>query len=62
MIYVNNFYNSISHAIRFHDARFNMQSSYHEGLKQFVDEKSYRPVYESFQPVAQLTDQRDEGD
>ena len=37
-------------AIRFHDERFNMQSSYHEGLKQFLDEKSYRPVYESFEP------------
>ncbi len=50
-------------AIRFHDERFNMQSSYHEGLKQFLDEKSYRPVYESFEPVPQLTDQRDdEGD
>lgn len=47
-------------AIRFHDARFNMQSSYHEGLKQFLDEKSYRPVYESFEPVPQLTDQRKE--
>jgi trans-feruloyl-CoA hydratase/vanillin synthase len=49
-------------AIRFHDQRFNMQSSYHEGLKQFLDEKSYRPVYESFEPVAQLTDRRDEED
>ncbi len=46
-------------AIRYHDARFNMQNSYQEGLKQFLDEKSYRPVYESFKPVAQLTDQRD---
>ncbi len=49
-------------AIRFHDERFNMQSSYHEGLKQFLDEKSYRPVYESFEPVPQLTDQRSDDD
>ena len=49
-------------AIRYHDARFNMQSSYHEGLKQFLDEKSYRPVYESFEPVPQITDQREDAD
>ena len=49
-------------AIRYHDSRFNMQSSYHEGLKQFLDEKSYRPVYESFEPVPQITDQREEAD
>ena len=47
-------------AIRIHDERFNMQSSYKQGLKQFLDDKSYRPVYESFTPVAQLTDQRDD--
>lgn len=49
-------------AIRFHDERFNMQSSYHEGLKQFLDEKSYRPVYESFEPVPQLTHRKEEAD
>ena len=48
-------------AIRYHDSRFNMQSSYHEGLKQFLDEKSYKPVYESFQAVPLITDQREEG-
>ena len=46
-------------AIRFHDTRFNMQSSYHTGLKQFLDDKSYRPVYESFKSVPLITDQRD---
>lgn len=49
-------------AIRFHDERFNMQSSYHEGLKQFLDEKSYRPVYESFEPVPQLTHRKEDAD
>ena len=49
-------------AIRFHDARFNMQSSYHEGLKQFLDEKSYRPVYESFEPVPQLNHRKEDAD
>ena len=49
-------------AIRYHDSRFNMQSSYHEGLKQFLDEKSYRPVYESIEPVPQITDKREEAD
>ena len=49
-------------SIRFHDKRFNMQSSYDTGLKQFLDEKSYKPVYESFQAVPLITDQREGGD
>ena len=49
-------------AIRLHDERFNMQSSYKEGLKQFLDQKSYRPVYESFEPVPQITDRRENED
>ena len=49
-------------AIRFHDARFNVESSYHMGLKQFLDDKSYRPVSESFNAVPLITDQRDDGD
>ncbi|MEE2688446.1 MAG: p-hydroxycinnamoyl CoA hydratase/lyase [Pseudomonadota bacterium] len=49
-------------AIRYHDERFNVQSSYHTGLKQFLDDKSYRPVYESFKAVPLITDQRDGDD
>ena len=35
-------------SIRFHDKRFNMQSSYDTGLKQFLDEKTFKPGLGAF--------------
>ena len=34
------------------------EHSYHSGLQQFLDKKSYKPVYEPFKLGTQLTDQR----